>query len=158
MMIDGSWAPGGLASLAPNIEVGYAWCPSKSGTVKSQQMGSHQFGAYAQTKAPDAAWKLIEFLATDGNQMIYDASGSFAYNKPFAAKVDTSKYKGLKWFFDSVSQASFVRPRGYVPNGTDAWGKWWAAMDDLVFGRATSAKDALGKAEQETQDLLDKML
>jgi multiple sugar transport system substrate-binding protein len=158
MMIDGSWAPGGLAQLAPNIEVGYTWTPSKSGNVKTQQMGAHQLATNSQAKAPEAAWKLIEYFAAAGNQLIYDMSGSFAYTKPFAAKVDTSKWKGLDWYFKSVDQASFVRPRGYCPVGPDAWKKWWAAVDDLVFGRVSSAKDALAKAEQESQALLDQML
>jgi len=158
MMIDGSWAPGGLAKLAPEGEFGYAWCPTKSGTLKSQQMGAHQLGMNAQTKAPEATWELIEFFGTEGNDLIYDWSGSFAYSKPFAAKVDTSKWKGLQWFFDSVAEATFIMPRGYCPLGFDAWGKWWAAVDDLVFERETSAKDALAKVQQETQELLDNML
>jgi len=158
MMIDGSWAPGGLAKLAPDGDFGYTWVPTKDGTLKTQQMGAHQLAINAQSKSPEAAWKLIEFFATEGNEMIYEWSGSFAYSKPFAAKVDTSKWKGLQWYFDSVAQASFIMPRGYCPLGFDAWNKWWAAVDDLVYGRATSVKDALARAEKETQELLDRML
>ena len=75
----------------------------------------------------------------------------------FAAKVDTSMWPGLQWYFDSVAEASFIKPRVYCPTG-DGWGKWWGAVDDLLYGRATSAQEALAKAEQETQATLDKVL
>jgi len=158
MIIDGSWCPGGLAKLAPSGDFGYTWVPTKSGTLKAQQMGVHQLSMNAQTKAADAAWKLIEFFAAEGNDLIYKASGSFAYSKPFASKVDTSPWKGLQWYFDSLAQASFIKPRGYCPVVADAQRNWWAAVDDLVWGRQASAKEALAKAERETQKLLDDML
>ena len=155
MMVDGSWCPGGLAKLAPDGDFGYTWVPTKDGKLKTQQMGAHQLGMNSATKVADAAWKLIEFHGTEGNEMIYKASGSFAYSKPFAATVDTSPWKGLQWYFDSVAQASYIRPRGGCPVAGDAWGKWWAAVDDLVFGRAGSTQDALATAEEESQKLLE---
>ncbi len=157
MMFDGSWAPGGLKLLAPNLDIGYTWVPTKSGTLKTQQMGAHQFGINAASKVQDQTWKLVEYIATVGNQLIYDKSGSFAYSKPFAAKVDTSLWPGLQWYFDSIVQATFIKPRDYCPIG-DAWTDWWAVVDDLVFGRQTSAKDALAAAEKDSQTHLDKFL
>ena len=156
MMIDGSWAPGGLAKLAPDGEFGYTWVPSKSGRLKTQQMGAHQLGINAKSTAPEAAWLLVEFMATEGNDIIYKLSGSFAYSKPFAARVDTSPWPGLQWYFDSVAEATFIKPRGYCPL-VEAWGLWWAAIDDIVFERA-SVEAALAQAEQEAQERLNEFL
>jgi multiple sugar transport system substrate-binding protein len=157
MMVDGSWAPGGLKLLTPDLQIGYAYVPTKTGALKTQQLGAHTVVMNAQTKVADAAWKLMLFMATKGNEIIYEKSGSFAYSKSFAAKVDTSPYKGLQWYFDSVKESSFVIPRDYCPISGDAWAKWWTAIDDVVYGRA-SAQDALARAERETQPLLEQAL
>ena len=64
-------------------------------------------------------------------------------------------FQGYSGTSNSVEQAKFVVPRGYIPNGGDAWGKWWAAVNDLIYGKATSTADAMAQAEKETQELLD---
>jgi ABC-type glycerol-3-phosphate transport system substrate-binding protein len=158
MMVDGSWAPGGLKDTSPDGQFGYTWVPNKKG-IKTQQMGAHQFGINVTSEGAkrDATWKFIEFIATEGNDIIFDATGSFAYSKPFATKVKTDKFPGLQWYFDSVAEAEFVMPRGYVPIG-DAWGKWWGAVNDLIFDKASSIEDAMALAEKETQELLDQAL
>ena len=100
MMVDGSWAPGGLKETAPDGEFGYTWVPNASG-MPTQQMGAHQFCINKETEGAekDWTWKFIEFIATEGNDMIYDSTGSFAYSKPFAEKVNTDAFPGLQWYF-----------------------------------------------------------
>jgi ABC-type glycerol-3-phosphate transport system substrate-binding protein len=157
MMIDGSWAPGGLRDLAPHIDVGYTWVPTRTGALRTQQMGAHQLAINARSSVAPAAWKLIEFMATTGNDMIYKQSGSFAYTTSFAARANLSPFKGLSWYFNSVHQASFIEPRGYCPVAADAWGDWWNAVDDLVYGHQTSVRAALSKAEGQSQARLARL-
>ncbi len=155
MMIDGSWCPGGLAKLAPDGDFGYTWVPGFNSPNKTQQMGAHALAINAVSKVAQQAYKLVEFMCTEGNDIIYNQSGSFAYYKSWAAKADTSKFKGLKFYFDSVAEATFIRPRGYVLTG---WGEWWAAIDDLVLGKQSDTKTALAQAEEEAQKAFDDLL
>jgi ABC-type glycerol-3-phosphate transport system substrate-binding protein len=88
---------GVTAQNAPNLRLGVTWAPSATRQTWVAQGSGHYVGLVAGTRAPDAAWRYVEFLATPAaNQIILDVIGWVVYNKEVARALDVSKLPGLR--------------------------------------------------------------
>lgn len=99
MIVDGSWALQELATM--NFKVGMGVLP-KLKTCQTQ-VQAHCHAAYANTKHPEEAWKLVAYLSSDDYQCQNIKEGLWLPNRK-SLYTDT----GLqKWYTDKVYGADF---------------------------------------------------
>lgn len=94
MLVDGSWALQELASM--NFPVGMAVLPKFKRPVT--QVLAHMHSAWARTKYPQEAWKLISFLSSDEYQVQNVREGLWLPDRKSLYTEEGRK----KWFNEKV--------------------------------------------------------
>jgi ABC-type glycerol-3-phosphate transport system substrate-binding protein len=151
MSIIGYFAPGQVAHFAPNRTFAFTWPPvpaAKKG-YKLQTVGSHNLLIPAGAKHAPEAFQLIGFLIGDAaERVLFDNSGFLGARLSFLKKVDTSKYPGLDFYFNSVHDADNVA--GPLPDPIQSFSAttWMAALNSVLAGKAEPA-DALRQVQQQ---------
>lgn len=113
MIIEGYWHPGETQAQMPEVAKHNraTWVPvpeSRRG-VKIQGTGGHFNVFFKDAKRAQEAFKFAEFLNSDEvcAKMFNDLGWLPAY-KPFLSKADPNAYPGLKFYFDSVNEATEI--------------------------------------------------
>jgi hypothetical protein len=111
MIIEGYWHPGETVIQKP--EVGklnmttWAPVPSARKGVKVQGTGGHYVVMFKAAKYTQEMFKVAEFLNSEvACNLMFTDVGWLPALKSFIAKTDPSAYPGLKFYFDSVNQAT----------------------------------------------------
>ncbi len=68
MTFEGGWMIPFMAQTFPNVQYGIAPIPMAPNGKRGNLLYTNAWAAYAGTKHPDAAWKLIQFLTGAGHQ------------------------------------------------------------------------------------------
>lgn len=151
MSIIAYFAPGQVAHDAPNRTFAFTWPPvpaAKKG-YKIQTVGSHNLLIPAGAKHVAEAFQLIGFLVGDSaEQSLFDHAGFLGARLSFLKKVDTSKYPGLDFYFNSVQQADNVAGPLPDPISSFTGTGWRAAVQSVLSGKAQPA-DALKQLQQQ---------
>jgi ABC-type glycerol-3-phosphate transport system substrate-binding protein len=151
MNVEGYYEPGELAHSSPDRTFAWTWPPvptSRKG-FKLQAMGGHSGFIPKGAKHPREAFQVIEFLYGDeASQTIFDNTGWLGARKPFIAKVEASKYKGLDFYLNSYTQSDKLY--GTVPNPIIAFTAtaWNTALQNVLYGKA-QPKDALAQLQRQ---------
>jgi multiple sugar transport system substrate-binding protein len=116
--------------------------------------GCHSFCVTAQSKVPDAAWRVLEHLANDVNNLRF----AQAYNR-IPIRVSTAKsaafHKNDPLLKLSVDEMTYRRFWLAAPGGTEMQGIYSNVATNVVTGKA-SIRDALADTEKQLQAVLDK--
>ncbi len=106
MVTSGYWIPGELDTNAPGKEFYYTWAPT-GGAAKGKKVthwGAHSVMIPVKSKAPDAAWKLAEYLDTiEAAQMIFEGCGWIGPSKEFWKVMNVGRFKGLDFFVNKLA-------------------------------------------------------
>lgn len=159
MIINGLWSLAEMAKFAPDMKVGIAWVPTLDGKTKITQFGGHGNGVPTGVKNPDASFDLDKFIGGFppddfvASQILWDIGGTFPMSKAFVKTLDFSRFPGMQWYIDSVSQADVVVSLGenlpLVAAFSD--GDWGPMVSEVAFG-----KIQLDDALKELQAKVDK--
>jgi multiple sugar transport system substrate-binding protein len=161
MIINGYWTPGELAKTAPDKHFAYGWVPvpaSRRGK-KVQSTGGHNSGIPKGAAKADKAWQFIEFLTTDkAIDIIYKGVGWLGASKSYLSKVDTSAYKGLDFYVNSLKEANDMRGMDVDPIEGVTNTQWTDGVQTVTFGKATPEAFAKKMQDALTQALKDRSL
>ncbi len=147
MQITGSYAPGSLATVAPDKRFGYTWMPVPSSRKgkKVQVMGAHAQVILKGAKHPEAAFRFAEWLTTaKAMDIIYKGCGFIGTRKSWMKTVDASKPKGIDWYLRSVDEADELwapQPDPVVATTADEFRKGIDAVNYDGKAAEQAAKD-----------------
>jgi multiple sugar transport system substrate-binding protein len=139
---------------APSLKFNFAPWPLPPNGRRATYGGCHTFCITTQAKSPDAAWKVLEFLADETNNLRFATrfdripiriktaqSAAYHQNDPF-----------LKLAADDMQYRRFVIP---APGGTEVLGLTSDFVADVMSGKQ-AIRTALTDASTRIQQVLDK--
>lgn len=165
MIINGYWMPGEIARLAPELEYGISWSPSRTGD-KFQTAGGWSAVIPTGAKHPEEAWQFIEFLASDeANAIVFDTVGTFVVTRSFVDTVlggqDGSVQgisPGLQWYVESgFAPGVTLYPEVNVPGAAEARDRFRSLVDFVAYGKR-SAKETMEELQSLTQQAYDEAI
>jgi maltose-binding protein MalE len=111
MIIEGYWHPGETVIEKPEVaefnRSTWAPVPENRRGVKVQGTGGHYVILFKEGKNTDGMFRIAEFLNTNAAcDLIFKGVGWLPGLIPYLETVDTSAYPGLKFYFDSVEEAT----------------------------------------------------
>ena len=139
---------------AKDLQFGFTAWPLPKGGKRANYGGCHSFCVTTQSKSPDAAWRFLEFLSGEDQNLRfairYDRipirvktaqSNAFIQNDPF-----------LKLSVDEMNYRKFNIP---APGGTEIATLHAAMVNDAMSGKR-AVRDALADGAKQMQQVLDK--
>lgn len=156
MLIEGYWHPGETANEKPEVsKVNRAtWVPVPEARrgKKVQFGGGHMAQIFKDAKYKDEAWPLAEWMVSKSFlDLIYNNIGWLPAYKPYFEGIDTSKYPGLDFYTNSISEAN-------------SWGKYircpiedflstkFAEVREAVYRGLMTGTEAAQKLQQAAED------
>jgi ABC-type glycerol-3-phosphate transport system substrate-binding protein len=115
MIIEGYWHPGETVNEKPEVAPfnRSTWVPvpeARRGT-KIQFGGGHMAFLFKDGHNRDEAWGVMEWIQSDYVcNLIYEKIGWLPAYLPYFERADQDKYPGLKFYFDSVKEATYWGP------------------------------------------------
>jgi len=111
MIIEGYWHPGETTFDKPEVaEVNrstWAPVPDDRAGAKVQGYGGHYIGLFKEAQNPEPAFAIAELVNTvPACDIIFQQVGWLPASKPYLATVDPMTYNGLKFYLDSVTEAT----------------------------------------------------
>jgi len=159
MIVNGYWTPGELAKTALDKNFVYGWVPVPGDRTgkKVQATGGHNSGIPEGAKKADKAWPFIEFLTTDkAIDIIFNGVGWLGASKSYLGKVDTSKYKGLDWYVNSLKEANDMRGMDVDPIEGFTNTTWNDGIQKVTYGQVTPEDFAKQMQVALTKELKDR--
>lgn len=147
MIIEGYWHPGETVNEKPEVAQynRATWVPvpeSRRGT-KIQFGGGHMAMIFKDGQYKDEAWPVAEWIQTDYVcNLIYDNIGWLPAYLPYFENADQEKYPGLKYYFDSVQEATYWGP--FIRNEIQSFveTQYQQAREAVFRGEMTGAEAA----------------
>jgi ABC-type glycerol-3-phosphate transport system substrate-binding protein len=163
-IVNGSWGCGDMSTFGPDIDWKPTWVPTIDGKHKIQTIGGHGNTIPKGTKNINTAFDLALFIGGykpydfTAPTIMWNTSSGFLLSKSFLKSIDPSKYKNLKWYFDSVDQADILISLGdeYPLVTTYTFSDWGPLVESVAFGKQ-KLDDALAE-EQKKMDTATKEL
>lgn len=135
----GSWEPGSLARNArEDLRFGYSFMPDGTGHgQKPFFAGTHTAMILNGSQNVEAAWKFLEFTATDEYiRRVYDVSGFIMGTKSFIASLDMDSLNdGLDFYTQGLEEGTRVWGIASDPNWYLARSEFWALEEEVAFGK-----------------------
>lgn len=116
MFVDGSWSLPHFTNNFPNFKLGEDWDVAPLPKEKQQVManGSWAFGINADTKHPEEAWKLINYITgTEGAKIYTDMAGGLPVRTSVVDQTPLMKEYPYNIFVEQLQKYS--RPRPITP-------------------------------------------
>ena len=153
MIIEGYWHPGETVNEKPEVAPynRSTWVPvpeSRRGT-KIQFGGGHMAQIFKDGQYKDEAWPVAEWIQSDHVcNLLFEKIGWLPAYLPYFENADQEKYPGLKFYFDSVQEATFWGP--YIRNEIQAFVETqYQQVREAVFrGEMTGAQAAAQLQEE----------
>jgi multiple sugar transport system substrate-binding protein len=139
---------------AAGLQYAVAAAPIPPGGKRASMGGCHSFCITKQSKAPEGAWKLLETLSSEQNNLKF----ALQFNR-IPIRVATAKSAAFHQN-DPIKklageQMEFRRWLIPAPGGTEAAALYNTLARDVVTGKVV-ARDALAETERQVQVVLDK--
>lgn len=155
MIIEGYWHPGETVNEKPEVAPynRASWVPvpeSRRGT-KIQFGGGHMVQIFKDGQYKDEAWPIAEWVQSDYVcNLIYDKIGWLPAYLPYFEKADQEKYPGLKFYFDSVQEATYWGP--FIRNEIQSFveTQYQQARESVYRGQMTGA-EAVAQLQEEAE-------
>ncbi|MBV7327495.1 substrate-binding domain-containing protein [Chloroflexi bacterium TSY] len=111
IMIDGYWRPGGSFISKPDVgqhnRAVWAPVPADRKGVRVQGTGGHYVILYQEAAHTDKMFEVSEFLNTnEACDIIFANAGWLPGLTSYLETVDSETYPGLKFYFDSIEEAT----------------------------------------------------
>ena len=111
IMIDGYWRPGSININKPEVgqhnRASWAPVPAHRSDVRVQGTGGHYVIIYKESANKEEMFRVAEFLNTnEAMEIIFAESGWLPGKTDFLDTVDPNVYPGLKFYFDSIDEAT----------------------------------------------------
>ena len=153
MIIEGYWHPGETVNEKPEVAPfnRSTWVPvpeSRRGT-KIQFGGGHMAQIFKDGQYKDEAWPIAEWIQSDYVcNLIFDKIGWLPAYLPYFENADQEKYPGLKFYFDSVKEATYWGP--FIRNEIQAFveTQYQQAREAVFRGEMTGAQAAAQLQEE----------
>ncbi|MCB0122129.1 MAG: extracellular solute-binding protein [Caldilineaceae bacterium] len=147
MIIEGYWHPGETVNEKPEVAPynRATWVPvpeDRRGT-KIQFGGGHMAQIFKEGTYKDEAWPVAEWIQSDHVcNLIFDNIGWLPAYLPYFESADQEKYPGLKFYFDSVQEATYWGP--YIRNEIQAFieTQYQQLREQVFRGELTGAQAA----------------
>ncbi|MEZ4863269.1 MAG: extracellular solute-binding protein [Caldilineaceae bacterium] len=115
MIIEGYWHPGETVNekpeVAPYNRASWVPVPEDRRGTKIQFGGGHMAMIFKDGQYKDEAWPVAEWIQSDYVcNLIFDKIGWLPAYLPYFENADQEKYPGLKFYFDSVKEATYWGP------------------------------------------------
>jgi multiple sugar transport system substrate-binding protein len=139
---------------APNLRFGFAPWPLPKGGRRANYGGCHAFGITTQSKSPDAAWRFLELLADEPNNLRF----AVRYDRiPIRIKTaESAAYHHDDPFNKlAVEEMRYRRILIAAPGGTELLDLTQSLASDAVSGKK-AVRQVLGDAQTQMQQVLDK--
>ena len=137
MIVNGPWQPGELAHSSPDNTFKYSWGPTPSDRegTKFQATGGH-YGSIPQGAGhPEEAFKFLEFCTRGEVQdIVFDQTGWLGPRISWNETLDVSKYAGLDFYINSITEADEMWPSAGCPISSFVGQQWWNTVDAVNFG------------------------
>jgi len=152
MIIEGYWHPGETIIQKPEVgklnRATWGPVPASRKGAKVQGTGGHYVIFFKDSKNIREMFKIAEFLNTDAAcNIIFKDVGWLPGLKDFIAKTDPSAFPGLKFYFDSVSQATEWSSPARCPITSYA-GQQYTELREQVFRNKMKAADAAAEFQK----------
>jgi multiple sugar transport system substrate-binding protein len=139
---------------APGLQFSQASLPLPPGGKKVAIGGCHSFCITSQSKSPEGAWRFLETLSNDANNLKF----AQRYNR-IPIRVASARGAAfhqnnalLKLAVDEMANRRFWIP---VPGGTEMLSIYSATATNVLTGKQ-AVRDALADTERQLQVVLDK--
>jgi maltose-binding protein MalE len=153
MIIEGYWHPGETVVQKPEVAKfnKTVWAPVSDARAgkKIQGIGGHFLPIFLGAKNPQGAFKLAEWFSTDmAADVMWKEVGWLPPRKSYVGKVKSDEYPGLKFYLDSVNEATDWTPNfrrspihGYVQSQ-------YQELRESVYRDNTSAEEAAAELQK----------
>lgn len=153
MIIEGYWHPGETVVQKPEVAKfnTTSWAPVSDARKgkKIQGVGGHFVPIFKGAKNPQGAFKLAEWFSTDtACDVMWKEVGWLPARKSYVAKVKADEYPGLKFYLDSVNEATDWTPNfrrspihGYMQSQ-------YQELRESVYRDKMSAEDAAAELQK----------
>jgi ABC-type glycerol-3-phosphate transport system substrate-binding protein len=141
-------------SSVKDLQFGFAPWPQPRGGKRANYGGCHAFCVTTQSKAPDAAWRFLEFLADEQNNLRF----AIRYDRiPIRVKTAQSPafHQNDPFLKLSVDEMNYRKMNIPAPGGTEIQSMHIAMVNDAMSGKR-SIRDALADTAKQMQQVLDK--
>jgi multiple sugar transport system substrate-binding protein len=154
-LIEGYWHPGETAVQKPEVAKFNmaSWAPvseSRQGK-KIQGVGGHFIPIFVGAKNPQGAFKLAEWFSTDAAcDVMWKEVGWLPPRKSYIAKVKPDEYPGLKFYLDSVNEATDWTPnfrRSPIYNFIESQ---YSELRESVYRDKMTAEEAAAELQNPT--------
>lgn len=159
VMIDGYWRPGGTYISQPDVgENNVAtWAPvpaSRAGT-KVQGTGGHYVIMYKEAEHTDKMFEVAEFLNTnEACNLIFENAGWLPGQIEYLETVDPETYPGLKFYFDSIDEATEWSSPARCPI-TEYCRAQWNELRENVYRKDLSGAEAAAEFQKRAETEYD---
>jgi ABC-type glycerol-3-phosphate transport system substrate-binding protein len=139
---------------APNLTFGFAPWPLPKGGRRANYGGCHSYGITTQSKAPDAAWRFLELLADEPNNLRF----AVRYDR-IPIRVKTAE--NVAYHHDdpfnklAVEEMRYRRMLIAAPGGTELLDWTQNIASDAASGKV-AVRQVLSDAQTQMQQVLDK--
>jgi ABC-type glycerol-3-phosphate transport system substrate-binding protein len=152
-ILTGYWSAAELKRLRRDSSwtFGATWLPPRPAGAKVQRIAGRTITIPTAAPHPNDAWAAIQVLVGDDTNADFLArTGRFAATKSFVGSAAVRQYPELRFFIESIDQATMLSARENNPVAGFAQSKWEQAIQ-AVLGGGTTAPDALAAAQKSTE-------
>lgn len=139
---------------AKDLQFGFAPWPHPSGGRRANYGGCHSFCVTTQSRSPDAAWRFLEFLSGEDQNLRF----AVRYDRiPIRVKTAQSAafHQNDSFLKLSVDEMNYRKMNIPAPGGTEIQAMHAAMVGDAMSGKR-SVRDALADTAKQMQQVLDK--
>jgi ABC-type glycerol-3-phosphate transport system substrate-binding protein len=156
MIIEGYWHPGETVIQKPEVgklnRTTWGPVPASRKGVKVQGTGGHYVIFFKDSKNTKEMFKIAEFLNSDkACDIMFKDVGWLPGKKDFIAKADPSAFPGLKFYFDSATQATEWSSPARCPITSFA-SQQYQELREKVFRNQMKAADAAAEFQKRLED------
>lgn len=139
---------------APGLQFTTAPAPIPPGGRKASVGGCHSFCITKQSKLPEGAWKFLEALSSEENNLKFAVQFNRIPIRTATAKTEAFHQNDAirKMAVEQMDHRRWLIP---APGGTEAAALYNTLGPDVVTGKV-AARDALAETERQVQLVLDK--
>jgi len=136
LVFEGNWVFPFLQANAPDLKFGIS--PMPKGPATNATLGfTVSYSIYAQTKSPDAAWEVVNYLTGPDGMAQWTSLGLAMPSRPALSDAWLAKFPERKPFLD---EGDYAHGWGFGPGGQQFVTDANAVLENLFPERKTSPK------------------
>ena len=155
MIIEGYWHPGETQAQQPDVakynRATWVPVPENRRGAKIQGTGGHYVIFFKNAENAEVGFPFAEYLATyTACDMLFNKVGWLPAYKPYLDQADPSAYPGLDFYFQSVKEATEIRPPENCPI-TSFVHNTYSELREKVYRDEMAAADAAAEFQKRVE-------